>query len=262
MRATGFVESYVESYFDAWNHHDPHGVAEHLTDDGVYRDVPENVQRSQQDLIDDLDRFFSCFHHRYELIGDVLSDGRTVAFQYRMIPTRRSGSSMDQATYQGAEFVTLEEHSAALIIDYYDAPPDMPAAPGAVKLRRGRGKYARSGLTDSQLLFHKATIERLMREQQVFLDPGLTLPRLAEKVGCSVNHLSQVINAGFGMRFFDYLNRHRIEHAKAILSDTGSQGPILELAFDVGFNSNSAFYSAFKKHVGVTPSEFRHSRER
>lgn len=262
MRATGFVESYVESYFDAWNHHDPRGVAEHLTNNGIYRDVPENVQRSQADLIDDLDRFFSSFHHRYELVGDVLSDGRTVAFQYRMIPTRRSGHATEQEIYRGAEFVTLEERCAALIIDYYDAPPEMPAAPAAVPARAGRGKYARSGLTDSQLLFYKSRIERLMREQRVFLDPGLTLPRLAEMVGCSVNHLSQVINAGFGMRFFDYVNRHRIERAKTILCDAGNQGPILELAFGVGFNSNSAFYSAFKKHVGTTPSEFRDSRGR
>ena len=97
-----------------------------------------------------------------------------------------------------------------------------------------------------------------MRDEQAYLRPDLTLPRLAETVGCSVNHLSQVINAGFGMSFFDYLNRHRVQHAKELLGCLDDQnGAILSIAFTVGFNSNSAFYAAFKKCVGQTPAQFR-----
>jgi AraC-like DNA-binding protein len=70
--------------------------------------------------------------------------------------------------------------------------------------------------------------------------------------------LSQVINSGFGTSFFDYLNRYRIEHARELLASLDSQSTaILNIAFTVGFNSNSAFYSAFKKRVGVTPAQYR-----
>jgi AraC-like DNA-binding protein len=87
------------------------------------------------------------------------------------------------------------------------------------------------------------------------------LPTLAQAVGCSVNHLSQVINAGFNMSFFDYLNSHRVDHAQVLLSElNGRNGAILKIAFTVGFNSNSAFYAAFKKHVGLTPAQFRKMR--
>ena len=102
-----------------------------------------------------------------------------------------------------------------------------------------------------------------MHAEQVFLQPDLTLPKLAQRVGCSVNHLSQVINAGFGMSFFDYLNHFRIEHAKQLLvQPDGRSGAVLNVAFSVGFNSNSAFYAAFKKCVGQTPAQFRRSKLR
>jgi AraC-like DNA-binding protein len=97
-----------------------------------------------------------------------------------------------------------------------------------------------------------------MQSQKAFLRSDLTLPKLAKAVDCSVNHLSQVINSGFGMSFFDYLNQHRIEHARELLTRLdGQSSVILNIAFTVGFNSNSAFYSAFKKCVGQTPAQYR-----
>ena len=108
------------------------------------------------------------------------------------------------------------------------------------------------------MLVYKQRLDRIMQSRKEYLRPELTLPKLAESVGCSVNNLSQVINSGFGTSFFDYLNRYRIEHARKLLENSDAQsGAILTIAFTVGFNSNSAFYSAFKKHVGMTPAQYR-----
>ena len=97
-----------------------------------------------------------------------------------------------------------------------------------------------------------------MRSQRLYLRPDLTLPELAKAVGCSVNHLSQVINSGFGRSFFDYVNRYRIDRAKELLSELdGHADSVLNIAFSVGFNSNSAFYTAFKKAVGEAPAQYR-----
>ena len=102
-----------------------------------------------------------------------------------------------------------------------------------------------------------------MKSDQLYVHSDMTLPKLADAVGCSVNHLSQVINAGFGMSFFDYLNHFRIEHAKQLLvRPDGQSNAVLNVAFSVGFNSNSAFYAAFKKCVGQTPAQFRRSKLR
>lgn len=255
------ASQFVKSYFDAWNQHDPQGVAGHFAADGIYRDVPENVQSSPDELAASLDKFFGQNHHRYELISDVLSNGNSVAFQYRIIPGSRFGKRREQATYKGAEFVTLCDETALLITDYYDSPgdsrPSAVASPSTIARRR---KYAKSGLTDEQLLFYKSELNQVMQSGQIFLSPGLTLPKLANAVGCSVNHLSQVINAGFGVSFFDYVNRYRVEHAKILLNGLEDQGAVLKVAFAVGFNSNSAFYAAFKKHVGMTPAQFRRAQ--
>ena len=255
MHATEFVKSYME----AWNHHDPEEVADHLAANGIYRDVPEHAQRSHDELVTNLYGFFKRFRHRYELIGDVMTSNDTIAYQYRMIPDRRAGC--DQTLYQGAEFITLADDAALLIIDYYEATESSPRSVVQERSSSVGRKYAKSGLTPIQMSEYKECLSRVMTEHRMYLRSGLTLPQLAEEVGCSVNHLSQVINAGFGVSFFDFINGYRIRHAQVLLDDLDEQGAILNIAFSVGFNSNSAFYAAFKKHVGMTPAQYRRSLE-
>lgn len=259
MHATKFVES----YFDAWNHCDPKGVADHLTDDGIYRDVPENSKRSHDEWITYLGKFFSSYRHRYELIGEILMGNDTIAFQYRVYPSDADPKSESNDFYRGAEFMTLHGDAAMTITDYYDIPGMGQHAHIAspVSGETQFHKYAKSGLNSDQLQEYKFKLEKLMESRQAFLSSDLTLPSLAEAVGCSVNHLSQVINSGFGMSFFDYLNEHRIEHARGLLASSNIQsGSILNIAFTVGFNSNSAFYAAFKKCVGQTPAQYRRAQ--
>jgi AraC-like DNA-binding protein len=256
MRTTEFVQS----YFDAWNHCDPKGVADHLTADGIYCDIPENAQRSHDELIANLRGFFSKYQHRYQLIGEILSSKDTIAFQYQIYPFGKIEKNEPAGPFCGAEFMTLHGDAAMTITDYYDVPgmarPSRLAR--LVSRKAHRHKYAKSGLNRQQLLEYKNRLTGIMHSQQIFLRSDLTLPKLAEAVGCSVNHLSQVINSGFGMSFFDYLNQYRIEHAKDLLSRLdGRNGAVLNIAFTVGFNSNSAFYAAFKKCVGQTPAQYR-----
>ena len=237
---------FVASYFDAWNHGDAQGVADHLTADGIYVDVPQNMERTHDELIVVLHDYFSDFPGRYELLGEVLASKETIAFQYRAC-----GIDSAQTLYCGAEFITMNGDAAISIADYYEVPA-----------MRSKRKYAKSGLRKEQTREYKRRLEQVMRSEQMYMDPRLTLPVLAQTIGCTVNHLSQVINAGFEMSFFDYLNSHRVRHAKQLLSElSGKNRAILNIAFSVGFNSNSAFYAAFKKHVGMTPAQFRHSRQ-
>lgn len=257
MRATQFVES----YFDAWNHRDPEGVADHVTADGIYCDVPENAQRSHDELITHLNDFFSKHRHRYELVGDILTGRDTIAFQYRVCPLETIVTHASPNAYRGAEFMTLHGDAAFTITDYYDIPgvgrASIPTPTGSGEAR----KYAKSGLNNELMLEYKNRLEQIMQTQKLFLKPDMTLPKLAEAVSCSVNHLSQVINSGLGMSFFDYLNLYRIEYARELLSRRDSQSAaILNIAFTVGFNSNSAFYAAFKKRVGQTPAQYRRNQ--
>jgi AraC-like DNA-binding protein len=257
------ANEFVESYFDAWNHSDPEGVADHLAPGGIYRDIPENVQRSHDELITSLAGFFSSQRQRYELIGEVMSGENTLAFQYQFyLVADRNGSGAGKAR-RGAEFMMLHGDAAITITDYYDAPGiSRPSELAELAEQRARQhKYAKSGLDLQRLTVYKNRLMHIMQIDEAYLQSDLTLPRLASAVKCSVNHLSQVINSGFGMSFFDFLNQHRIAHAKDLLSQLDDKnGAILNVAFTVGFNSNSAFYAAFKKCVGQTPAQYRRSR--
>lgn len=243
---------FVESYIDAWNKCDPEAVADHLTADGIYRDIPENVSQKYDELIVSLSEFFADFPQRYELIGDILTSNNSIAFQYRVCPLGDCENGHSATSYRGAEFMALNGDAAVTITDYYDLPQ-----------RVDLDKYAKSGLRRKQMHEYMRRLDVIMESQRAYLRPDLKLPALAEEVGCSVNHLSQVINAGFEMSFFDYVNNYRVRHAKKLLLQLDRKnGAILNIAFTVGFNSNSAFYAAFKKHVGMAPAMFRRSYDR
>ena len=170
------------------------------------------------------------------------------------------GKEASAKPYLGAEFMTLNGDAAMIITDYYDQPERNGSLnlAGMTSCKTDKQKYAKSGLDREQLIEYKYRLENIMRSKQLFLRADLTLPKLAEVVDCSINHLSQVINSGFDMSFFDYLSQYRIRYAKELLTRCDGQNTaILNIAFTVGFNSNSAFYSAFKKRVGMTPAQYR-----
>ena len=58
--------------------------------------------------------------------------------------------------------------------------------------------------------------------------------------------------------FFDFINEYRLDEVKQALTDPAKQHlKILAIAFDAGFNSKTSFNTIFKKHTGMTPSEYR-----
>ena len=80
------------------------------------------------------------------------------------------------------------------------------------------------------------------------------------KVGCKKKK-KHIILRNVVCQFCLVLNQYRIEDAKKLLClEDGQLQAILSIAFEVGFNSNSAFYAAFKKSCGQTPAQFRQSR--
>ncbi|MGB5498770.1 MAG: helix-turn-helix transcriptional regulator [Maribacter sp.] len=93
---------------------------------------------------------------------------------------------------------------------------------------------------------------------QKYLDPYLSLEKLAEELDTSTSSLSKLINSYAGSNFPDYINSLRIEESKKLLSDTSfSPYTILAIGLECGFNSKSTFYSAFKKFAGQTPTAYR-----
>ncbi len=119
-------------------------------------------------------------------------------------------------------------------------------------------KYEKSTLTDEQARKSLEELLALMKEEKLYLQRDLTLQKLADRLSISSHHLSQIINEKLGQNFFDFINSYRIEEAKRLLMDgRGEALTILAISEEVGFNSKSSFNSAFKKHTGKTPKQFK-----
>ncbi len=246
---------FVASYFDAWNHRDAGAVAGHLAGHGTYCDMPLQRQLAGAELVAHLQEYFAQQQCRYQLAGDILTGDDSFAFQYRACP--EPGSEL--LPWTGAEFITFEGDAAVRIEDYYRTPvSSSPARQDGAGWQRRVQRYAKSGLDEAALAQLKSRLSGLMERERCYLEPDLTLPQLAEQLDCTVNHLSQVINAGFGMSFYDYVNGYRVRLAEAMLADGDAPSrAILDVALGVGFNSSSTFYSAFKKLTGRTPAQYR-----
>lgn len=101
-------------------------------------------------------------------------------------------------------------------------------------------------------------INKLMLEQKYYLNSDLTLELLAKKLKMPEYQLSSLLNKQFDKNFYDFINYYRTEHAKSIMSSKASEGSsILDILYESGFSSKSAFNRYFKKYTGVTPSEYR-----
>jgi AraC-like DNA-binding protein len=72
------------------------------------------------------------------------------------------------------------------------------------------------------------------------------------------HHLSQILNGIIGENFYVYINSARIKYAVDLMKDNDNKDKsILEIAYQSGFNSKSAFNTYFKNIMGQTPSKFR-----
>lgn len=97
-----------------------------------------------------------------------------------------------------------------------------------------------------------------METEKPYLNPSLTIRNLAQELKMNSRDLSVLINQNLDQHFFDFVNEYRIEEAKKNLKNPGKTAfTILEILYEVGFNSKSSFNTAFKKHTGDTPTEFR-----
>ena len=118
-------------------------------------------------------------------------------------------------------------------------------------------KYKGSNLTDVQIKNYMLKISTYFQEHQPFLESNITLQYLAEVIEISPKALSQVINAGFSLSFFDFINKYRIEHAIGLLDNKNTKTTIQEVMYDSGFSSKSSFNTAFKKFTGLTPTNYK-----
>jgi AraC-like DNA-binding protein len=148
---------------------------------------------------------------------------------------------------------------------FFGAKATAPAmqAPAAIASgeKRGEAQVANRDSDDrdsiAPILLRR--LDYLMTVERIYRQEGLSIGGLAAKLDLPEYRLRQVINEGLGHRNFNaFLNRYRIDDAKAALSDPSQRDvQVLTIAMDAGFQSIGPFNRAFKADTGVTPTEFR-----
>ncbi len=124
------------------------------------------------------------------------------------------------------------------------------------KQNQQKNKYSTSSLSKSKESDLELNIRCLIEVEKVYKEPDISLAILSEKLNTSKEHISQVINKSYKQNFNSLINYYRIEEAKILLEQNKFK-TIIEVAYEVGFNSKSAFNTAFKKFTGITPTQYK-----
>jgi AraC-like DNA-binding protein len=106
-----------------------------------------------------------------------------------------------------------------------------------------------------------AELRKLVEEEQVFRQEGLTIGALADRLGTHEYKVRELINDQLGFRNFNsFLNHYRVREAQKLLTSPDRRLNVAEAAYEVGYRSLGPFNKAFKDKTGLTPTEFRASR--
>lgn len=98
-------------------------------------------------------------------------------------------------------------------------------------------------------------LEPIIKYMQQHLSQPLTLPQVAEQFGFSERSFSRLFQQNIGISFLQYLKLSRIIRAMENLLQTNKS--ISEIAYEVGYNSISAFSNTFYQLIHVRPTEFQ-----
>lgn len=110
-------------------------------------------------------------------------------------------------------------------------------------------------LSSNSLQFEN--VDWFLDDQAYYCGQDISLKSLASELNTNANTISKLINSKTGMNFNDFINQKRIQLAKArLLDDEFLHLTVEAIGHSVGFRSKSAFYNAFKKHVGSSPSSY------
>ncbi|WP_136465121.1 helix-turn-helix domain-containing protein [Flagellimonas onchidii] len=117
-------------------------------------------------------------------------------------------------------------------------------------------KYEKSGLTLAEAVEIKKEIEIAFELDKLYKGNSVGLADLSQYICRDRYKVSQVLNEYMFKNFYAILNQYRISEAKDLLLSHPSLS-VKAIMYEVGFNSKTSFYSAFKKETGLSPNDFR-----
>jgi AraC-like DNA-binding protein/nitrogen-specific signal transduction histidine kinase len=96
----------------------------------------------------------------------------------------------------------------------------------------------------------------LLEDEKLFKNQNLTISEYANRLNTNRTYLSQIINDTFFTNFSNLINDYRIKEAESQMISHIEKLTMEAIAFECGFSSKSAFYAAFRKKKGKTPTQY------
>lgn len=120
------------------------------------------------------------------------------------------------------------------------------------------GKTDELPITEEKVKELKQQIIHLLENERLYVSPDISISYLSQSLSINTKYLSQLINKEFNCSLTFLINSYRIEDCKEmILSSDYDHLNFLGIATQVGFNTKNTFTRAFKRHTGMTPSQFK-----
>ena len=120
-------------------------------------------------------------------------------------------------------------------------------------------KYQKNGLNSNVCISIANKLTELFETDKIYKSNTLSLSKLARMLETSTHQLSQAINSEKKQTYFELLANYRIREAKTLILKNKNNEKIENIAYEVGYNSISAFNTAFKKITKQTPTQFKNA---
>jgi len=243
------LKQLVYDYFNAWNGHDPKAVAAYFSKDAVYVDTALNKEYHGKEIEQYVSLILSgsIGDIHFSIIEEPVISGDVVFLQSSLKIT----SANENKVLESAELIRFKDNKIIMIQTYYNL--DLQLEP----YLQEQDKYAKSGLDQTQINNIKDKLESLMLNEEPFREPTLNLEDLSNLLDIRRNHLSQILNNEYQMKFFDFLNHYRLQaFLKSLHISKDTDVNIIELAFEAGFSSSSVFYKIFKRYQDISPRQY------
>jgi len=120
-----------------------------------------------------------------------------------------------------------------------------------------------STINDKTIQSTISTLESLMQEKKLYLNPSLKLSDIVKETEIPQKTISAVLNQHVDKSFNDYINTYRVEAFKSrLLEENLNNLTITGIAFECGFNSQATFQRVFKANTNQSPSAFRKTHQK
>lgn len=253
------LEAIIERYLEGWVRSDVAAIMDLYGDGFQYHDLTAGLVVPMEGIEAFLTETFAAEGRSPMSFHDTIIPNEETVFLHwtQMLKTPGKRGTV---RIGGVELLIIRDEKIVSVYEFYDFRPPDPAERESQIDAAHAEQLRKLGLAEADVADIAARAGTYLTDQQAFLDPDISLSGVAEAIGVTRNQLSHVLNNVMAASFYDWVNGQRIAYVKSQMEAFGETDAkafsVVNAAMDAGFNSISGFYTAFKKHAGVTPTVY------